>query len=120
MTQTYVANTDRVLWRVVDGEAVLVHKETSYYYSLNTTGTVIWELLSAEAQSAADLVNAALQNEPQNKDLLSKLCEIYFVWGNRDSFVDAAGRLKSAVGDAEDAEWDKIVIMGQQIAGDHE
>lgn len=69
---------------------------------------------------AADLVNAALTNEPDRQDLLSKLCEIYFVWGNRDAFVDAAGRLKAAVGDAEEAEWDKIVIMGQQIAGDHE
>ena len=67
---------------------------------------------------AADLVNGALENEPGDKSLLSKLCEIYFVWGNRDAFVDAAGRLKSVVGDSESASWDKTVIMGQQIAGD--
>jgi pilus assembly protein FimV len=69
---------------------------------------------------AADLINAALANEPDRQDLLSKLCEIYFVWGNRDAFVDAARRLKATIGDTDDAEWDKIVIMGQQIAGDHE
>jgi pilus assembly protein FimV len=67
---------------------------------------------------AADLINGALSLEPQNSDLLTKLCEIYFVWGNRDAFVDAAGRLKSAVGDGDSADWDKIVIMGQQIASD--
>ena len=67
---------------------------------------------------AADLVNGALSAEPERADLLTKLCEIYFVWGNRDAFVDAAGRLKSTVGDGESADWDKIVIMGQQIAGD--
>ncbi len=67
---------------------------------------------------AADLINGALTVEPEREDLLSKLCEIYFVWGNRDAFTDAAGRLKSIVGDAENAEWDKIVIMGQQIAAD--
>ncbi len=67
---------------------------------------------------AADLVNGALTAEPERQDLLSKLCEIYFVWGNRGDFVDAAQRLKSAVGSAESAEWDKIVIMGQQIAAD--
>ena len=67
---------------------------------------------------AADLVNGALEIEPQNQDLLTKLCEIYFVWGNRDAFVDAAGRLNAAVGSGESADWDKIVIMGQQIAGD--
>ena len=69
---------------------------------------------------AADLINGAIEVEPQRQDLLSKLCEIYFVWGNRDAFVDAATRLKGVVGEGESAEWDKIVIMGQQIAGDHE
>ncbi len=67
---------------------------------------------------AADLINGALSLEPERHDLLTKLCEIYFVWGNRDAFIDSAGRLKSAVGDAGSAEWDKIVIMGQQIAAD--
>jgi pilus assembly protein FimV len=69
---------------------------------------------------AADLINGALDVEPEREDLLSKLCEIYFVWGNRDAFVDAAGRMRTAVGDAPNPEWDKIVIMGQQIASDHE
>ncbi len=69
---------------------------------------------------AADLINGAIEADPQRQDLLSKLCEIYFVWGNRDAFIDAASRLKSVVAGGESAEWDKIVIMGQQIAGDHE
>jgi len=69
---------------------------------------------------AADLINGALQIEPERQDLLTKLCEIYFVWGNQDSFIDAAQRLNSAVGGGESADWDKIVIMGQQIAADHE
>ena len=69
---------------------------------------------------AADLVNGALETDPNDQALMSKLCEIYFVWGNRDAFVDAAQRLRDAAGDGESAEWDKIVIMGQQIADDHE
>ena len=69
---------------------------------------------------AADLVNGALESDPNDQALISKLCEIYFVWGNRDAFVDAAGRLKAAVGDGSSAVWDKIVIMGQQIAAEHE
>ena len=68
---------------------------------------------------AADLVQGALASEPEDTGLLSKLCEIYFVWGNRDAFVEAAGNLKSVVGENH-SEWDKIVIMGQQIAADHE
>ena len=69
---------------------------------------------------AADLINGALALEPDREDLLSKLCEIYFVWGNRDSFVDAASRLRTALAGAASAEWDKVIIMGQQIASDHE
>jgi hypothetical protein len=37
---------------------------------------------------AADLINGALEAEADRLDLLTKLCEIYFVWGNRDAFVD--------------------------------
>jgi pilus assembly protein FimV len=69
---------------------------------------------------AADLINGALESDPNDKALMSKLCEIYFVWGNRDAFIDSASNLKGAVGDDDSAEWDKIVIMGQQIAADHE
>jgi pilus assembly protein FimV len=68
---------------------------------------------------AADLINGALQIEPERADLLTKLCEIYFVWGNRDAFIDAAQRL-NGVAESADGDWDKIVIMGQQIAADHE
>jgi pilus assembly protein FimV len=69
---------------------------------------------------AADLINGALAAEPERHDLLAKLCEIYFVWGNRDAFIDAAGRFKTLAGNKPNTEWDKIIIMGQQIAGDHE
>jgi pilus assembly protein FimV len=69
---------------------------------------------------AADLINGALEVEADRLDLLTKLCEIYFVWGNRDAFIDAATRVKRVAGGSEAGEWDKIVIMGQQIAADHE
>ena len=69
---------------------------------------------------AADLINGALEIDPQRQDLLAKLCEIYFVWGNRDAFIDAAVRLRATVGDESNADWDKTVIMGRQIAADHE
>jgi hypothetical protein len=67
---------------------------------------------------AADLINGALEAEPYRLDLLAKLCEVYFVWGDRDAFVDTAARVKQLVGDDERSEWDKIVIMAQQIAAD--
>jgi len=69
---------------------------------------------------AADLINGAIEADPQREELHAKLCEVYFVWGNRDAFIDAAKGMKNLVGDVSSAEWDKIIIMGQQIAADHE
>jgi len=69
---------------------------------------------------AADLIRNAISADPDRTDLKAKLAEVYFVWGNKDAFVDAAENLNDALGADKDADWDKIVIMGQQIAPEHE
>jgi pilus assembly protein FimV len=65
---------------------------------------------------AADLVKIAIDREPDRRDLKLKLLEIYFVWGNRDLFLDTARDLHRSRASASPAEWDKVVIMGKQIA----
>lgn len=67
---------------------------------------------------AADLVKIAIDREPARRDLKLKLLEIYFVWGNRDLFLDAARDLYDTRADAPPGEWDKVLIMGKQIAPD--
>jgi pilus assembly protein FimV len=67
---------------------------------------------------AADLVQLAIKREPDRRDLRLKLLEIYFVWGNRDRFVEVAREMNATRASAEPGEWDKVVIMGKQIAPD--
>ena len=67
---------------------------------------------------AADLVQLAIRREPDRRDLRLKLLEIYFVWGNRDRFVEVAREMNTSRASAEAGEWDKVVIMGKQIAPD--
>jgi len=67
---------------------------------------------------AADLVRIALEREPDRRDLRLKLLEIYFVWGNKDLFLQTAKSLESSRDRAPAGEWDKIVIMGKQICPD--
>jgi len=43
--ETYTVNTDKVAWRIVDGEGVIVHVDSSAYYGLNASGTCIWEAI---------------------------------------------------------------------------
>lgn len=65
---------------------------------------------------AADLIKIAIQREPQRRDLKFKLLEIFFVWGNKDSFVEAARDLYETRDVAPAGEWDRILVMGKQIA----
>jgi pilus assembly protein FimV len=67
---------------------------------------------------AADLVRIAISREPQRRDLKLKLLEVFFVWGNKDQFLQLARELSSSRAQALPGEWEKIVIMGRQIAPD--
>src|SRR5688572_12263374 len=67
---------------------------------------------------AADLVKIAIGREPARRDLKLKLLEIYFVWGNKDLFLDTARELHGTRTQAAPGEWDKVLIMGKQIAPD--
>ncbi len=67
---------------------------------------------------AADIVKLAIGREPARRDLKLKLLEVYFVWGNKDAFLDVARDLARTRDSAAAGEWDKVVIMGRQIAGE--
>jgi pilus assembly protein FimV len=65
---------------------------------------------------AADLVQLAIKREPQRRDLRLKLLEIFFVWGNRDRFLEVAREMYPDRTSMSASEWDKVLIMGKQIA----
>jgi pilus assembly protein FimV len=65
---------------------------------------------------AADLVRIAIQREPERRELKLKLLEVFFVWGNKEQFLATARELSDTRAGAEPGEWEKIVIMGKQIA----
>jgi pilus assembly protein FimV len=65
---------------------------------------------------AVDLVRMALQKEPGRNDLKLKLAEIHFVAGDTNQFLTVARDLKRSV--SPGADWDRIVIMGRQLAPD--
>jgi pilus assembly protein FimV len=67
---------------------------------------------------AADLVRIAIERHPERRDLRLKLLEIFFVWGNKDAFLQQAHELNDTRSQAPASEWDKIVIMGKQICPD--
>ncbi len=67
---------------------------------------------------AADLVKLAIQREPARRDLKLKLLEVFFVWGNKDQFLQSARELADTRDASAPGEWEKVVIMGKQLAPD--
>jgi pilus assembly protein FimV len=65
---------------------------------------------------AADLVRIAIQRDPARRDLKLKLLEVFFVWGNKEQFLQTARDLAETRDQAAPGEWEKIVIMGKQLA----
>ncbi|MFZ0552848.1 MAG: FimV/HubP family polar landmark protein, partial [Steroidobacteraceae bacterium] len=65
---------------------------------------------------AADLIRIAIGREPERRDLKLKLLEVFFVWGNKEQFLQTARELAETRAEAAPGEWEKIVIMGKQLA----
>ncbi len=63
---------------------------------------------------AADILKAAIDLDPKRSDLKLKLLEGYFVAGDSTNFLAAARLLDRAA--VEPSAWDRIVVMGRQIA----
>jgi hypothetical protein len=51
----YRVDRDKAIWEQVDGQVVVIHARTSYYYALNRTGTAVWHELTARACTLDDL-----------------------------------------------------------------
>lgn len=53
-------DSNQIIDRVVDGEALLIHLQNGDYFSLNSTGTTVWENIdgSRTVQDLAELVVA--------------------------------------------------------------
>lgn len=67
---------ERLIARVIDGEAIIVDFKTGDHYSLNSVGTLVWEMADGK-HSIKDIVAAILQrydiSEAQARADLSEL-----------------------------------------------
>ena len=42
----YLIDKERIYWRKVEGETVLLNMDSGHYYSLNDVGSLVWEMIS--------------------------------------------------------------------------
>jgi len=68
----YRVSSERVLFRYVDGETVLINTKTSYYYSLNRVGTFVWNMLTEKGRTPAELLRAIQKEYSPPKDAAAR------------------------------------------------
>ncbi len=66
----YSINREQVSSRILDGAAVIVNHQNGYYYSLNRTGTFLWELLSEQEMTLEELTGAMAQKYSRKREEL--------------------------------------------------
>ncbi|MBU6469882.1 MAG: hypothetical protein KGJ17_03180 [Gammaproteobacteria bacterium] len=67
---------------------------------------------------AAEALKKGLAQDPTRRDLKLKLLEVYFSAGDRANFVEAARNLRQEMGATPGPDWEKVAIMGRQVAAD--
>ncbi len=56
LTKKYTIDKDKVTYRIIDNEAIILNLDNGYYYSLNKVGTKIWKAID-EQKSLGRILN---------------------------------------------------------------
>ena len=91
------ANTDIAAWRIVDGEAVIVHADTSAYYGLNATATFIWETILSEALATREIADRLGGRFGVASDLVRPDVESFLAGMEQEGLVRDGGGTGSTV-----------------------
>ena len=94
------ANTDIAAWRIVDGEAVIVHADTSAYYGLNATATFIWENILTEALATEEITERVGSRFGVGSEVIQRDVESFLTGMEQEGLVRAGVGNGSAAPDA--------------------
>jgi len=67
---------------------------------------------------AAELLVNALESDADNRAYRVKLIEVFFVWENKEGFLEQAQLLRNSTADGNDSDWSKVLILGKQLCPD--
>lgn len=73
LTKNFAIDKDKITYRVIDGEAVILNLDSGYYYSLNEVGTKIWESINKEKNLSEILDFLKKEYQLSERDLKNDL-----------------------------------------------
>ncbi|MDP3143558.1 MAG: PqqD family protein [Candidatus Omnitrophota bacterium] len=66
--KTYCIDSEKLAWRVIDGEVVILNLDSGYYYRLDPVGTQIWQMLEKKKRQGEIIKNLAKQySQPESR-----------------------------------------------------
>ena len=71
-------------------------------------------------QQAEDVLQVALQDDPDNIAIRAKMLRVYHAAGNAAAFNSAAGEFRELVADDEDGQWQRIAALGNELSPGNE
>ncbi len=72
----YPTRTEEVAFRIIDGEAVLLHLDNGVYYTLNEVGSMAWELFDGVTSSEAIVATITEEYEVDTETVREDLREL--------------------------------------------
>jgi pilus assembly protein FimV len=112
-TETLHVDTTRLDYNLVDLDLTAQHVHMP---------SVLHErvVVKERRTNLVDVLKKAVEREPDRRDLRMKLLETYYAAAaaNRHAFLEVVQRLARDRDRLEEGEWDKIALMGRQIASD--
>lgn len=84
---TYRVNDQKVINETLDGETIIINLENGNYYSMNPSGSVVWELI-VKNSSKDQIISEFLQRyETTKEDLEKPITDLLQLLVNEDLIV---------------------------------
>ena len=127
MSAKFSIDQDNCAYRMVDGEAILIHSETTFYYSLNDAGPKIWKVLLDGEVTVEEAARAAGAEGEPPAELLAAT-ESFLGELTREQFLTSSEELGEGVAApdaavADGADWmpvltkfdslDELLVTGE-------
>lgn len=89
---SYRVVDEELIWREVEGEAVVVHASTSAYYGVNLSGTLLWKQLAAEATTPEELASSLESHFERDPEQARQEAAAFIEQALREGLVSAVDR----------------------------